>query len=205
MSLASRRWGLADGQGKILPDGLRFVKRVRDRYLDRLLLHLAGCVSRTEQAAFAPEELHGLEKSGTHGASGDGESQWVYQVARTLLLLGGESAHRFFYRGLRPLGKSREAFDEVGEVLADELLAELLLELGFVVVQRAAVKVANGVRDLGRQGDTLLQEIHDLPEARRVPFDLLLRRRARLDEHRGGESGEFLRAPAPEVDGVHGP
>jgi hypothetical protein len=27
--LASRRWGLADGQGKILPDGLRFVKRFR--------------------------------------------------------------------------------------------------------------------------------------------------------------------------------
>src|ERR687898_3493914 len=117
-------------------------------------LNLPGGVPGAEQAAFASQELHGLEEACADGAARNGEAQGVYQVARTLLLLGGEAAHRIFYRGLRPLGKSREAFDEVGEVLADELLAELLLELGFVVVQQAAVKVANGVRDLGRQGDT---------------------------------------------------
>src|SRR5215204_62785 len=134
MSLASRRWGLADGQGKILPDGLRFVKRVRGRCLDRQALHLLGGVPGAEQAAFASQELHGLEEARADGAACNGEAQGVYQVARTLLLLGGEAAHRFFYCGLRPLGKSPKAFDEVGEVLADELLAELLLELGFVVV-----------------------------------------------------------------------
>jgi hypothetical protein len=61
MSLASRRWGLADGQGKILPDGLRFVKRVRRRWLYGQALHLSGGVSRAEKAAVASEELHGLE------------------------------------------------------------------------------------------------------------------------------------------------
>src|SRR5215203_1202911 len=80
----------------------------------------------------------------------------------------------------------------------------LLLELGLIVVEGAAVEVADGVGDLGRQGDTLLQEIHDVLEARWVPIELLLRRRARLDEHGGGESSEFLRTPAPEVDGVNG-
>src|SRR5918994_2044119 len=129
----------------------------------------------------------------------------MYQVARAFLLFGGEATHRFLYRGLRPLGKSCEAFDELGKVLADELLAELLLELGLGVVERATVEVADGVGDLGRQGDALLQEIHDVLEARWVPFELLLRRRARLDEHGGGEGGQFFRTPAPQVHGVYGP
>ena len=57
------------------------------------------------------------------------------EVARALLLFGGEATHRFLYRGLRPHGKSYEAFHELGEVLADEHLGELLLELGLVVVE----------------------------------------------------------------------
>ncbi len=61
MSLASRRWGLADRQRKILPDGTRFVKRIRICRLDRQALHLPGGVARAEQAAVASEELHGLE------------------------------------------------------------------------------------------------------------------------------------------------
>ena len=55
-------------------------------------------------------------------------------------------------------GESCEAFHELGKVLADELFAELFLELCLVVFQRAAVEVADGVGDLGRQGDTLLEE-----------------------------------------------
>src|SRR5918997_188232 len=129
----------------------------------------------------------------------------MYQVARAFLLFGGEATHRFLYRGLRPLGECCEAIDELREILADELLAELLLELGLGVVERAAVEVADGVGDLGRQGDALLQEIHDVLEARWVPFELFLRRRARLDEHRGGEGGQFFRTPAPQVHGVYGP
>src|SRR5215204_6748699 len=205
MSLASRRWGLADGQGKILPDGLRFVKRVRGRCLDRQALHLLGGVPGAEQAAFASQELHGLEEACADGAACNGEAQGVYQAARALLPFGGEATYRLLYRGLRPLGKCREAFDELGEVFPDKLLAELFFELGLVVVEGAAVEVADGVGDLGRQGDALLQEIHDVLEACRVPIELLLRRRARLDEHGGGKGGQFLRALAAKVDGVHGP
>src|SRR5215213_1919777 len=160
--------------------------------LDRQALHLAGSVSRAEQAAVAPEELHGLEQSGTHGASSDGESQGVYQMASALLPFGGEASHCLLYHRFRPLGECCEAFDEHGESLAYELLAELLLELGFVVVERAAVEVTHRVGDLGRQRDALLQEMHDVLEAGWVPFELLLRRRAGLDEHGGGESGEFF-------------
>src|ERR671921_1675255 len=167
-------------------------QKVRGRPLDGQPLHLAGSVSRTEQAAVAPEELHGLEQSGTHGASSDGESQGVYQVASALLPFGGEASHCLLYRRFRPLGECFEAFDEHGEGLAYELLAELLLELGFVVVERAAVEVTYRVGDLGRQRDALLQEMHDVLEAGWVPFELLLRRRAGLDEHGGGESGEFF-------------
>src|SRR5215210_1848675 len=103
MSLASRRWGLADGQGQILPDGPRFVKSDWQRVitlcqsriqpsaknrelkackglsplqtaLHRQALHLAGGVLRAEQTALATEELHGLEQSGAHGAPGNGEA-----------------------------------------------------------------------------------------------------------------------------------
>src|SRR5215217_19769 len=155
-------------------------QKVPSGCLDRQTLHLLGGVPGAEQAAFASQELHGLEETRADGAACNGEAQGVYQVARALLLFGGEATHHFLDRGLRPLGKSREAFDELGEVLADELLAELLLELGLIVVEGAAVEVADGVGDLGRQGDTLLQEIHDVLEARRVPIELLLRRRARL-------------------------
>src|SRR5215210_9319528 len=136
-----------------------FAEALQQIALDRQALHLLGGVPGAEQAAFASQELHGLKEARAYGAARNGEAQGVYQVARALLLLSGEAAHRFFYRGLRPLRECSEAFDEVGEVLADELLAELILELGFVVVHRAAVEVADGVRDLGRQGDTLLQEI----------------------------------------------
>jgi hypothetical protein len=59
----------------------------------------------------------------------------VYQVARALLLFGSKATHRLFYGGLRPLRKSCEACDELWEGLADELLAELLLELGLLIVQ----------------------------------------------------------------------
>src|ERR671910_728149 len=180
-------------------------QKVRGRRLDGQPLHVASSVSRAEQAAFASQELHGFEQSGTHGAACNGEAQGVYQVARALLLFGGEAAHRILDRGLRPLGKSCEAFHELGKVLADELFAELFLERILVVVERAAVEVADGVGDLGRQGDTLLQESHDVRQAPPVPSELLLRQRARLDEHRGCECGQFFRALAAKVDGVHGP
>src|SRR3712207_1260447 len=133
-------------------------------------LNLPGGVPGAEQAAFASQELHGLEEACADGAARYGEAQGVYQVARALLLFGGEATHRFLYRGLRPLGESFEAFDELGEVLSDELLAELPLELGLVVVELAAVEVAHGVGNLGRQGDALFQEIHDVLEALRVLF-----------------------------------
>ena len=55
MSLASRRWGLAVGQGEILPDGLRFVKRAPAGRLYGQALHPLGGVFRAEQAAFASE------------------------------------------------------------------------------------------------------------------------------------------------------
>src|SRR5215218_1964070 len=141
-------------------------QKVPSGCLDRQTLHLLGGVPGAEQAAFASQELHGLEETRADGAACNGEAQGVYQVARALLLFGGEATHHFLDRGLRPLGTSREAFDELGEVLADELL----LELGLIVVERAAVEVADGVGDLGRQGDALLEEVHDVLEARRVPI-----------------------------------
>src|SRR5215218_1418507 len=151
-------------------------QKVQGRCLDGKALHLLGGVSGPEQAAIASEELHGLEETGADGTSCDGEAQRVYEVARPLLLLGGEAAYCFLYRFFRPLGEGREAFDELGEVFADELLAELLLELGFVVVERTAVEIAGGVGNLGGQGDALLQESHDLLKPRHV--QLLLRNRA---------------------------
>src|SRR5919112_639349 len=160
--------------GQILPDSLRFVKRVPNGRLDGQALHLLGGVFGPEQAAFAPEELHGLEEPRADGASRNGEAKGMYEVARTRLLLCGEAAYRFLYRLFRPLRERCETFDEFGEVLANELLAELLLELGFVVVERAAVEVAYGVGDLGGQGDAFFEEGHDLLEARHILLQFLL-------------------------------
>src|ERR671920_1068612 len=140
-------------------------------------------------------EVHGLEEACTYGAACDGEAQGVYEVASALLLFGGEATHRFLDRGLSPLGKSCEAFDELGEVLANELLTELLLELGLVVVERAAVEVADRVGDLGRQGDTLLQKVHNLLKPLHV--QLFFCGRAGFDEHGSGECGEFFGTLAP--------
>ena len=90
MSLASRRWGLADGQRQILPDGPCFVKNGQERdvlvvggfetlpqnnrLLHRQALHLPGGVFGPLQAAVASQELHGLEESRAHGAPGDGKA-----------------------------------------------------------------------------------------------------------------------------------
>src|SRR5215207_996516 len=71
-------------------------------------LYPLGGVSGAEQATFASQEVHGLEEAGADGPARDGEAQRVYQVAGALLLLGGETAHRFLDRGLRPLGNSPE-------------------------------------------------------------------------------------------------
>src|SRR5215217_2814300 len=125
------------------------------------------------------------------------------KVARPLLLLRGEAPHRFFDRLFRPLGQTGEAFDELGKILPDELLAELLLELGLVVIEGAAVEVADGVWDLDRQGDALLEEVHDLLEAR--PVQVFFPDHPGFQEHGGRKVSELRWALAPEVDGVHGP
>src|SRR5919206_5024276 len=124
----------------------------------RQSLHLFDHVPCPEQAALASQKLHGLEEAGANGASGDGEPQGMYEVPRPFFFLRGETAHRIFDRVFRPLGECFEAFDERGEVLADELLAELFLELGLVVGEGAAVEVTDGVGDLGGQGYALLEE-----------------------------------------------
>src|SRR5215213_9429463 len=111
------------------------------RRLGRQALHLLDYVLCPQQAALASEELHGLEEACADGTAGDGEAQWMNKVACTLLLLGSEAAHSFFYCCVGPLGERGEALDELREVLANELPAELLLELGFVVAERAAVEV----------------------------------------------------------------
>src|SRR5918997_2775041 len=121
----------------------------------RQALHLLDHVTRPEQAPVPPQKLHGLEEAGADGTPGDGEAQGVDEVARPLLLLRGEAPHRFLDRLFRPPGETGEALDELGEILPDERLAELLLELGLVVVEGAAVEIAYGVGDLGRQGDAL--------------------------------------------------
>src|SRR5918998_4826380 len=123
----------------------------------RQALHLLDHVTRPEQAPVPPQKLHGLEEAGADGTPGDGEAQGMDEVARPLLLLRGEAPYRFLDRPFRPLGEIGEAFDELGKVLADERLAELLLELGLIVIEGAAVEVADGVWDLGRQGDALLE------------------------------------------------
>src|ERR687898_1294248 len=69
-------------------------------------LNLPGGVPGAEQAAFASQELHGLEEACADGAARDSEAQGVYQVTRALLLFGGKTAHRFLDRNLCPLGKS---------------------------------------------------------------------------------------------------
>ena len=51
MSLASRRWGLADGQGEILPDGLRFVKSDWQRVTDPLPIARSAISHQQEQEA----------------------------------------------------------------------------------------------------------------------------------------------------------
>src|ERR671920_1242187 len=111
-------------------------------------------------------------------------------MARAFLLLGGEATHGSLYGLLRPPGERGEAFDENGEVLTDELFTELFLELGLVVIEGTAVEVSDRVGDLGRQGDALLEEVHDLPQPRLV--QLFFGNRARLEEHGGSKRGEFL-------------
>src|SRR5918997_5517002 len=110
-------------------------QKVPSGCLHRKALQLLGGVPGAEQAAFASQKLHGLEEACADGTACNGEAQGMYQVARAFLLFGGEATHRFLYRGLRPLGEGSQAFDELGEVLSDELFAELLLELGLVVVE----------------------------------------------------------------------
>src|SRR5215217_1402552 len=135
MSLASRRWGLAE---KLKDSTRRHPLRQKDlRRLDWQALHLLGGVFGPQQAAILPQEVHGLKEASAHGAAGDGEAQGVDEVTRALLLLGGEATHSFLYRCFGPLGKCPKTFDQLGKVLADELLSELLLELGLVVVERA--------------------------------------------------------------------
>src|SRR5215210_3219835 len=77
----------------------------------RQTLQFPNHVLRPEQAAIPPDELHGLEEASADGAAGNGEAQGVYEVARALLLLGGETANRIFDRRLCPPGERREAFD----------------------------------------------------------------------------------------------
>src|SRR5918995_3542449 len=189
--------------GRFYPTPAASSKGSLVRRSGRQTLHLLDHVPRPEQAAIPPQKLHGLEEAGANGTPGDGEAQGMNKVARPLLLLRGEAAHRFFDSLFRPPGKSGEAFDELGEVLPHELLAKLFLELGLIVIEGAAVEVADGVRDLGGQGDALLEEVHDLLEAR--PVQLCFLYHARFYEHGGREVRELTRALAPEVDGVHGP
>src|SRR3712207_451598 len=120
-------------------------------------LHLLQDVLDPCQAALAPEELHRLEESGAHGASHCGEAQGMYEVPRPLLLLGGEATHGLFDSLLRPLRQGLEPREELREGLPDKLLAELTSELVGVVVEFAAVEVADGDRDLGQAADALLQ------------------------------------------------
>src|ERR687893_1021298 len=175
-----------------------------ERALDRQPLYLLGGVLGPEQATVTPEEVHRLEEAGAHGAAGDGKAEGVYEVACPLPLLGREAADRFFYRLLGPFRQGLPALDDLGEGLADELLAELLLELAFVVVEFVAEEVACGVRDLGDAVQALSQESHDLDEARQVALQLRGACRAGFGEHRGRDRGELLgRAPA-EIDGVYG-
>src|SRR5215212_8994518 len=189
--------------GRFYPTAAASSKGMLVRRSGRQALHLLDYVPRPEQAAIPPQKLHGLEEAGADGASGDGEAQGMNEVARPLLLLRGEAAHRFFDRLFRPIGETCEAFDELGEVLPYELLAELFLELGLIVIQGATVEVADGVRDLGGQGDALLEEVHDLLKA--WPVQVFFLNDARLHEHGYSEVRELRGAPAPEVDGVHGP
>src|SRR5919107_881275 len=128
----------------------------------RQALYLLDHVPRPEQAPISPQELHSLEEAGADGAPGDGEAQGVDEVARPLLFLRGEAPHGFLDRLFRPLRKCFQASDELGKVLPGERLAELLLELGLLVVEGVAVEVAYGVGDLGGQGYALFEEVHDL-------------------------------------------
>src|SRR5215203_1521352 len=162
--------------GRFYPTAAASSKGLLVRRSGRQALHLLDHVPRPEQAAIPPQKLHGLEEAGADGASGDGEAQGMNKVARPLLLLRGEAAHRFFDRPFCPPGETGEAFDELGEVLPYELLAELFLELGLIVIEGTAVEVADGVGDLGGQGDALLEEVHDVLEA--FPVQVSFRDRA---------------------------
>src|SRR4051794_6203500 len=184
--------------GRFYPTPAASSKGLVVRRSGRQALHLLDHVPRSKQAAIPPQDLHGLEEAGAHGAARDGEAQRVDEMARSLLLLRCQSAHRFLYSVFRPLGECFEACDELGEVLADELLAELFLELGFVVIEGAAVEVADGVGDLGGKGYALLEEVHDLLEA--WPVQLFFLDYTRFYEHGGREVSELPWAPAPEVD-----
>src|SRR5215210_3389627 len=174
---------------------LGFILSSPERYLGvrllanrlRELLHLLEDVLDPYEAALASKKLHGLEEPGAHCAPGRGEAQRVDEVPRPLLLLGSQPSHALLDRLLRPLRQGFEPLFEFREVLPDELLAELSSELFRVVVELAAVEVADGVGDLGRAGDALLQQVHDPGEARHVVLELLFRRRAGGGEHGGGE------------------
>ena len=120
--------------GRFYPTAAASSKGLLVRRSGRQALHPLDYVPRPEQAAIPPQKLHGLEEAGADGASCDGEAQGMNEVARPLLLLRGEAAHRFFDRLFRPPGETGEAFDEFGEVLPDELLAELFLELSLIVI-----------------------------------------------------------------------
>src|SRR5215211_6698688 len=147
--------------GRFYPTAAASSKGLLVRRSGRHALHLLDYVPCPEQAAIPPQKLHGLEEAGADGASGDGEAQGVDEVARPLLFLRGEAPYGFLDRLFRPLRKCFEASDELGKVLPGERLAELLLELGLLVVEGTAVEVAYGVGDLGGQGYALLEEVHD--------------------------------------------
>src|SRR5918998_386488 len=175
-----------------------------DPLADRQVSHLLRDVPYPLQAALAAEERHGLEEAGADGAARGGEAQGVYKVASALLFLRREASDGLLDGFLGPLGEGPEALGKLGKVLPDKVLAELLLELGLVVVEGAAVEVSDGGGDLDRQGDALFKEVHDLLQARPVGLQLLLRGGAGLDEHGGRQVGQLRRGVPAQVDGVYG-
>jgi hypothetical protein len=86
-------------------------------------LHLLYGLFKPQQGALAAKERQGLEEAGAYGAPGRGEAEGVYEVARSLLFLGGETSNGLLGGFFRPLREGPQAFQELREGFSDELLA----------------------------------------------------------------------------------